>query len=290
MNNAFNANLKAFRKKQGITQNQLAEIVGVSPQAISKWEISGYPDAALLPVIASSLEVTIDELYFGDSEKNESANQNVVDYIRNLPRDDIFPKMFEICRAMLMGSIGCSEYRDISKGTLDSKDWEVYSQVTQEEGIMLQRLNENLQYFFLMLQPENGYDEVLPFDKRMMQLFKFLSNEDALRAMYFLAGQESSTLFTIAALTCELEITSEAAKRILDDMEKLNLICCTNLNIGNGKCEKVYQYLADYHFIAFIAFAKNLLNKPQEFNYQAGVRKSSYFKKDAYRKQKEVQP
>ena len=289
MHNVFNENLKAFRKKRGITQNQLAEIVGVSPQAISKWEISGYPDAALLPVIASSLEVTIDELYFGDSEKNSSTTQNVIDYIRNIPRNDIFPKMFEICRAMLMGSIGCSEYVDISKGTLESKDWEIYSQVTQEEGIMLQRLNENLQYFLLMIQPENGYDEVLSFDKRMMQLFKFLSNEDALRAMYFLAGQESSTLFTTAALTCELEITIETAKHILDDMEKLNLICCTNLNIGNGKCEKVYQYLADYHFIAFITFAKNLLNKPQEFNYQAGVRKSPYFKKDSYRKPKEVQ-
>lgn len=52
MENSFNANLKKIRKEKGITQEQLAEHIGISPQAVSKWEMSSYPDPQLLPRIA----------------------------------------------------------------------------------------------------------------------------------------------------------------------------------------------------------------------------------------------
>ena len=45
----FNTELKQIRKSRGLTQEQLANMVGVSAQAVSKWEISTLPDAALLP-------------------------------------------------------------------------------------------------------------------------------------------------------------------------------------------------------------------------------------------------
>ena len=38
MENTFNDNLRRIRKEKKITQEQLAEFVGVSPQAVSKWE------------------------------------------------------------------------------------------------------------------------------------------------------------------------------------------------------------------------------------------------------------
>ena len=47
------ANIAKFRKDQGMTQEALAEVIGVSAQTISKWETAAtWPDAALLPVIA----------------------------------------------------------------------------------------------------------------------------------------------------------------------------------------------------------------------------------------------
>ena len=70
MYNIFNANLRRIRKEKGITQEQLAEAVGVSAQAVSKWEINSFPDAALLPKIAERLEVSIDELF---GRKNENS-------------------------------------------------------------------------------------------------------------------------------------------------------------------------------------------------------------------------
>lgn len=56
-------NLKMYRSKKQITQEQLAYEFGVSPQAVSRWETGAtYPDITLLPIIAKYFDVTIDEL------------------------------------------------------------------------------------------------------------------------------------------------------------------------------------------------------------------------------------
>lgn len=56
-------NLKIYRSKKQVTQEQLAYEFGVSPQAVSRWETGAtYPDITLLPIIAKYFDVTIDEL------------------------------------------------------------------------------------------------------------------------------------------------------------------------------------------------------------------------------------
>ena len=53
-----------LRRERGITQENLAGIIGISAQAISKWENNAtMPDIMLLPIIADTLGVTIDELF-----------------------------------------------------------------------------------------------------------------------------------------------------------------------------------------------------------------------------------
>ena len=56
-----------YRKEKGYTQEQLGELVGVSGQAVSKWENGGVPDTYLLPTISRVLDVSIDALF--DVEK-----------------------------------------------------------------------------------------------------------------------------------------------------------------------------------------------------------------------------
>lgn len=70
-------NLKRLRLKKDLTQEQLAEILGVSSQAISRWENNTtYPDITLLPGIAVFYDTTIDELIGMDEiRKTENINK-----------------------------------------------------------------------------------------------------------------------------------------------------------------------------------------------------------------------
>ena len=64
--------IKDLRKKADVTQEKFAEYLGVSPQAVSKWEVEGcYPDLELLAPMASFFNITIDELMGFDSVKNK---------------------------------------------------------------------------------------------------------------------------------------------------------------------------------------------------------------------------
>lgn len=57
------------RRRAGLTQEALANRIGITPQAISKWENGvGYPDVTLFPVIADVLNIPISRL-FGEKEK-----------------------------------------------------------------------------------------------------------------------------------------------------------------------------------------------------------------------------
>ncbi len=60
--NEIGSNIRLLRKAKGVTQEELAEAVHVSFQAVSKWENGGAPDIDTLPALANFFGVTIDEL------------------------------------------------------------------------------------------------------------------------------------------------------------------------------------------------------------------------------------
>ena len=65
----FSENLQKFRKRCNFTQEMLAEKLGVTFQAVSKWEnAKAAPDIFLLPEIATIFECTIDQLFSGDMQ------------------------------------------------------------------------------------------------------------------------------------------------------------------------------------------------------------------------------
>ena len=71
--------IRALRKKKGITQEQLASALNMSPQAVSKWEMgAGYPDVALLPVIAAYFGVSLDVLFDYDANNIEEKIMDIL--------------------------------------------------------------------------------------------------------------------------------------------------------------------------------------------------------------------
>lgn len=62
--NLIGAKIQTLRKNKNLTQAQLAEVLSVSSQSVSKWENNlSVPDISLLPVIARYFGITMDELF-----------------------------------------------------------------------------------------------------------------------------------------------------------------------------------------------------------------------------------
>lgn len=78
----FAENLKSIRKERHISQEELAQIVGVSRQAVSKWEQGdGYPETEKLLLLAKQLNVSLDYLMLDEIkpfENNKTFYNNIV--------------------------------------------------------------------------------------------------------------------------------------------------------------------------------------------------------------------
>ena len=73
------ATIKSLREKQGITQAQLANVLGVSSKAVSKWETAkGLPDITLMEPLAKALSVSVMELISGDTVINKNISSNIL--------------------------------------------------------------------------------------------------------------------------------------------------------------------------------------------------------------------
>ena len=119
-------NLRNFRKRQGMTQEDVAEAVFVSPQSVSKWERGEtMPDIEILPALAGLLGVSVDALLGVDRIHADEARRAVFgraherfdagDYagaaevhregLRNFPNDDGMLCELALALALLPGGL-----------------------------------------------------------------------------------------------------------------------------------------------------------------------------------------
>lgn len=113
MNTVFSDNLRRLRQAKGLTQEQAAERLGVSPQSVSRWECgSTLPDVMLLPAVAELYCVTVDDLY----RENSMAYKNYADrllavYESTLDRDDFIRADNEYRRLLDSGACTTEDLR-----------------------------------------------------------------------------------------------------------------------------------------------------------------------------------
>lgn len=89
--------IAALRKTKGLKQEEIADMLGVSGQAVSKWENDQTcPDITLLPKLSEILDVTIDELLSGKKEPD----------VRILPEEERKDFKDMIFRVMVNSSDG----------------------------------------------------------------------------------------------------------------------------------------------------------------------------------------
>lgn len=96
----FSKNLSSLRKKRKITQENLADYLGITKAAVSKWELNqSYPDITLLPIIAGYFGITIDELlgyepFMNDDEVRELYSKLIKEFSTE-KFDDVYKKCIE---------------------------------------------------------------------------------------------------------------------------------------------------------------------------------------------------
>ena len=81
-------NLKKYRSLKNLTQEDVAEYLGITPQSVSKWERGeSYPDITFLPALANIFETSIDLLIGMDTIRAEQTRYNIhktaVEFQRN---------------------------------------------------------------------------------------------------------------------------------------------------------------------------------------------------------------
>lgn len=86
MSKTLGKNIKTFRKNKGFTQEELADLLNITPQAVSKWESgNGLPDVSMLIPLAKILGVSTDSLLGYDTLlANEEVTSRIKDTVKSM--------------------------------------------------------------------------------------------------------------------------------------------------------------------------------------------------------------
>lgn len=184
--------IKKYRIKKGITQEELGRLVGVTTQAVSKWERGGVPDASLIPSIADTLDVTTDML-FGRSGTDKTENM-IIKELRLLDSKARFKKAFLLLYAIGAGlsdfgidNIKAEDLEDIK--TKNGKSY--YSRMCVDEGIIDARMNSDSRYCFMMGEPEEGLAKFFENTDKLSDVFSLFSDKDILKILFFMYSRQN---------------------------------------------------------------------------------------------------
>lgn len=263
-----------LRKERNIRQDELAEYVGVTAQAVSKWENGGMPDCELLPKIADFFGVSVDMLFGREISDYKDVHTAVGEMLMTEEEKERFAVMFDLCwtmeKALFGGKYKGKELEDI--GTCGKP--RCYSTVQTDEGYTMMGLSKDLPYFLLV--PECKDKETALFKGiDYVSLFADLSQKDVFEALIFLYKRKSNKLFTPELLVKALSVTPTRAAEILDILIKYKQISTQKMEINNTE-ETLYRLLPSPSFYSLLIFAREFIDKPTNFNHYMGNRTAPY--------------
>lgn len=107
----FGTMIATMRKENGLTQLELAEKMGVTDKAVSKWERDlSFPDVNSLPKLADIFNVTVDELMQVKADKKENTKNNKVFEIVTIALKGVALAMgIAVVALSIIGDLGTTE-------------------------------------------------------------------------------------------------------------------------------------------------------------------------------------
>ncbi len=248
------AQLVKYRKARGLTQEALASQLNVTPQAVSKWEKGGYPDAELLPAIARALDVSLDVLFGLRSEEAVDPVTLMNETIRSLPEEERAGYCMNLFYAMMCAysNIQSSEFR-IPRRLLR----ETYAQLKTDREQAVARLNKDMQYFCFLRIPEEGLDSYAQITDRLLEFFRLLGRRETLEILYFFASSERNHLWSPGEIIESTGMEENTARDVLDRLDKMGAIWTLKIDRGT---DPVYGYTHSLPLESILVLATSFIN------------------------------
>lgn len=248
--------IASLRKERGLTQEQLGKMVGVSSQAVGKWEKGGAPDVELLPVLSRQLGVTIDALFGLEGGEQVDVEDTVRRWITTVPSGK---RVDRLCRLIwaaagpvisskpedqldISGYETCCETESTEDG--ESVRWLRRTRITTEDGIILGVRADDLSFAAVFPEPEAGWEEFLESNERCRRLFDVLARPHCLELLEYLHSKPPFPLrrYTPGAIARPMGLDPEEAERLMDDLAGLGVLSRAELETEDGP---LHTYLLD---------------------------------------------
>lgn len=254
--------IKELRHMKKVTQEDLGRAVGVTTQAVSKWECGGVPDAELLPAIADYFGVTIDNLFGRTDEIKQDIGLAIRYELINLPEDERYEKSFNYCWSIILGVLGqasASIMQDIEVLYKEDKN-QYYSRLVADKGFIFSKLAKDFHYFFLMPEGEAGNDYDLPGEDEYQWLFQTLGKKNMMKLLLYLNHRKNDG-FTVNYLCKNLNLKEEEIEEMLIELCKLEIVSKQDIETEEGFLIS-YRLIENPSMLPFFLFAKEIIKQP----------------------------
>lgn len=256
MESAFGRNIAKYRKRQGLTQERLAQMLLVTPQAVSKWEKGSYPDGALLPQLAAILDVSLDVLFgLREEEQEEDYVQKVASDVRSLPEEEkgmyIMELFYQLLNAYHENDL--AEVRSFPEALTK----ETFACLRTDYEFGISRLNQDMQYACFMRIPENGVNQYVTITPRLCELFGLLSDERVLKILFYAETLPRNFLITKEALSKKLDIPIEEVDDIVERFIWLGIMWELTADTGESPFP-IYGYIHNIPLVTILTLATSM--------------------------------
>ena len=273
---SLSANIKKLRLEKNLTQEQLATKLGISAQAVSKWETSEtYPDGALLIPLANALVVSLDELFGNETVTMTDISGRIVKLIHETESKERFNVARDIGWQIERGLFNCRMEIEKKYDPNEIKNQKNSSYILDDNGFTIIS-NGKEPFFSIFPQPAEGYGHFLNDKDDLQKIFAALSHSDTMTALIYLYHRTENYVFERSVLAKDCEISSDNIDGVLDNLLMLNVIWKQNLSI-NGKERTLYYSRPSHKLIALFIIAREIHYKGA-YSLQSHIRNTPFIK------------
>ena len=254
---SLSQNIKRLRLEKGLTQEQLASLLGISAQAVSKWETTDtYPDSALLVPLAKALDVSLDELFENDSVSMADTSKKVMTLLKKTPFEARFHLVRDLGWQIERGLFGGLAEHEMKYDPNEIKKLKNSSYILNDYGFTMMS-NGKEPFFSVFPEPEEGFGNFLNNKEYLMKIFSALSDRDTMEALIYLYHQNEKYIFESGVLVRECGIGENKIADVVKNLTQLRVISQSDCII-NGKNHKLYSSHPDHKLIALFVIAKEI--------------------------------